>query len=309
MGETEKIIGHKQATQFLTALERAGLDPELASKATDGMAGRIASEKMINILLFGNSAPIIPEPREHQVAREIMGENFFGFQEAFDIWRAYYPNMMRDEHNSLQEIPYERKTLEECAKTHVLVLHARESYNGVILTIENMLHIIIERIRRQGEGIPESPYDILSSIRGNDYEDLRSGWALVAKNISPVGTEVYSALTFENGSLRIDHQKIADPNHRLCWLPSVSIYFYILCTCYYARNMRLLENELTWTSTSSSSSYCSCSRMIGTFKDFIPTVKTAVKTADFDEQCSDARNAGFTLGVLPGRCSGRNLKV
>jgi len=282
-------IGHRQADQFVTALEKAGLSPELASKVTEGEKGRDLAEKMVNVAIFGESDPIIGEPMEHQMAREIMGDNFFGIPEIFKAWRAYPPKSDWEprEEDGLPErvaIEWERKTLEECRNTHILILCADESYDGTDLNIENMTRIFLKRNGLSAKKIRE----IMPAYEGiqNDVGELNFSWRLIDKNISP-----FNPLKDWDGAygrLKSDSDKY--------YIATLNTHFYIIYTCYLVRKMRLLENDEVCTRTGQhQNDEEGWLYRIGLFQNLLPAVKQT------SYKCP-------SLGVLLGKKTGKRLK-
>lgn len=76
-------------------------------------SGRITKQRL-QPFLRGNYQPTTSQKR----AREIMGKNFFGVEEAI---RHYGVEPTQAELSALAEIPFTETTLQECGNTHVLV--------------------------------------------------------------------------------------------------------------------------------------------------------------------------------------------
>jgi len=113
----ERTLSVHNEHELLLKLEKAGLSDELAQKV-------IASKD--NELV---------EPTSNQKsAREIMGKNFFGVEEAIKYFGV---NPSRRQLVLLSEVPFSEAVLEECKETHVLVaviplsiLEIREKVHG-----------------------------------------------------------------------------------------------------------------------------------------------------------------------------------
>lgn len=103
---------HKEH-EILLKLESAGLCDELAQKVIDSKDNTLA-QKVIRLIANGGFEPSTSQKR----AREIMGKNFFGVEEAITHFGV---NPSKQQSAYLAEVPFNESTLEACKNTHVLV--------------------------------------------------------------------------------------------------------------------------------------------------------------------------------------------
>jgi len=106
----EKQLG--QLATFIRVMRQAGLPIE------EALQGPIDDPDLRERLVrFWNASGYAPTTSQ-QRAREIMGKNFFGVEEAM---RDFCLNPSRRQLAVLSEIPYTEAMLEECKDSHVLV--------------------------------------------------------------------------------------------------------------------------------------------------------------------------------------------
>ncbi len=103
---------HKEH-EVLFKLETAGLNDELAQKVIDSKGNDLAA-KVVRLIQSSGYEPITSQRR----AREIMGKNCFGVEEAIKHFRI---NPTKQQLNRFAEIPFSEAVLQECKDTHVLV--------------------------------------------------------------------------------------------------------------------------------------------------------------------------------------------
>jgi hypothetical protein len=103
---------HKEH-EVLLKLESAGLNDDLAQKVIESKDNDLAA-KVVRLIVNGGFEPTTSQKR----AREIMGCNMFGIEEAIKHFGA---NPSRQQTSALSEIPFSEATLEECKNTHILV--------------------------------------------------------------------------------------------------------------------------------------------------------------------------------------------
>lgn len=101
--------GHR----VLLKLEVAGLTDELAQRVIDSKGNDLAA-KVVRLIQNGGFEPTTRQKR----AREIMGRNMFGVEEAI---KHFGVNPSKQQLAALSEAPFTEATLEECKSTHVLV--------------------------------------------------------------------------------------------------------------------------------------------------------------------------------------------
>ena len=103
---------HKEH-EVLLKLEAAGLDDDLAQKVIDSKDNDLAA-KVIRLIQNGGFEATTGQKR----AREIMGKNMFGVEEAI---RHFGVNPSKAQLAALAEIPFSEAVLTQCKDTHVLV--------------------------------------------------------------------------------------------------------------------------------------------------------------------------------------------
>ncbi len=103
---------HKEH-ELLLKLETAGLNEELAQRVIDSKGNDLAT-KVVRLIQNGGFEPTTSQKR----AREIMGRNFFGVEEAV---KHFGVNPTRQQLVALSEIPFSEAVLEQSKDTHVLV--------------------------------------------------------------------------------------------------------------------------------------------------------------------------------------------
>ncbi len=103
---------HKEH-EVLLKLEAAGLCDELAQKVVDSKDNDLA-KKVVRLIQNGGFEPSTSQKH----AREIMGKNIFGVEEAIRHFRV---NPTKQQLAYLAEVPFTESVLEACKDTHVLV--------------------------------------------------------------------------------------------------------------------------------------------------------------------------------------------
>ncbi len=103
---------HKEH-EVLLKLEAAGLTDELAQKIIDSKGNDLAA-KVVKLIQNGGFEATTSQKR----AREIMGRNMFGIEEAIGHFGV---NPSRQQLAVLADVPFTEATLEACKDTHVLV--------------------------------------------------------------------------------------------------------------------------------------------------------------------------------------------
>ena len=103
---------HKEH-EVLLKLEAAGLCDELAQKVVDSKDNDLA-KKVVRLIQNGGFEPSTSQKR----AREIMGKNIFGVEEAIAHFGV---NPSKQQTAYLAEVPFAESALEACKNTHLLV--------------------------------------------------------------------------------------------------------------------------------------------------------------------------------------------
>jgi hypothetical protein len=116
-----KLISHStlsvhQQHEFLLKLEDAGLDGKLAQRVISSKDNRLA-ERIVRMVEAAGLEEFEPTSSQKN-AREIMGKNFFGIEEAIKHFRV---NPSRLQLAALSDIPFSETVLEELKNTHILV--------------------------------------------------------------------------------------------------------------------------------------------------------------------------------------------
>jgi len=112
VSQNRTISVHKEH-ELLLKLETAGLTDELAQRVIDSKGNELAT-KVVKFIQNGGFEPTTSQKR----AREIMGRNFFGVEEAI---KHFGVNPTRQQRAVLSEIPFSEVVLEELKDTHILV--------------------------------------------------------------------------------------------------------------------------------------------------------------------------------------------
>lgn len=107
-----RTLSVHQEHEVLLKLETAGLTDELAQRVIDSKGNDLAM-KVVRLISNGGFEATTSQKR----AREIMGRNYFGIEEAI---RHFGVNPSRQQLAALSEVPFTEATLEECKNTHVL---------------------------------------------------------------------------------------------------------------------------------------------------------------------------------------------
>jgi hypothetical protein len=113
----ETIVSHTlsvhQEHEVLLKLEAAGLTDDLAQRVIDSKGNDLAT-KVVRLIQNGGFEATTSQKR----AREIMGRNMFGIEEAI---KRFGVNPSRRETATLADVPFTEATLKTCKETHVLV--------------------------------------------------------------------------------------------------------------------------------------------------------------------------------------------
>lgn len=113
----ETMVSHEvsrgQGNEFLNKLEAVGLTGALAQKVIDSKDNELGI-KVVRLIENGGFEPSTSQTR----AREIMGRNFFGVEEAI---KHFGVNPSRQQLALLAEVPYSEEALAASKDTHVLV--------------------------------------------------------------------------------------------------------------------------------------------------------------------------------------------
>jgi len=99
--------------ELLLKLEKAGITQDLATRVITSKDNDLAA-KIIHLIQNGGFDPSTSQKR----AREIMGKNFFGIEEAI---KHFGVNASKQQTAALSEVPFTEADLEECKNTHVLI--------------------------------------------------------------------------------------------------------------------------------------------------------------------------------------------
>ncbi len=103
---------HKEH-EVLLKFETAGLTDELAQKVIDSKGNDLAA-KVVRLIQNGGFEATTSQKR----AREIMGKNYFGIEEAI---KHFGVNPSKQQLAALSEVPFTEATFKECKNTHILI--------------------------------------------------------------------------------------------------------------------------------------------------------------------------------------------
>lgn len=109
----DRTISVHTKHEFLLKLEKAGLGEELAQKVVGSKDNDLAT-KVVRFITNGGFEPSTSQKR----AREIMGRNFFGVEEAI---KHFGVNPTKSQLALLAEIPFSEDILTTCKDSHILV--------------------------------------------------------------------------------------------------------------------------------------------------------------------------------------------
>lgn len=113
VSQDERTLSVHQEHEFLKKLETAGLNGELAQKVVDSKGNELAL-KVIRLIVNGGFEPSTSQ----KLAREIMGRNMFGVEEAI---RFFGVNSSKQQLAYLAEVPWNEEVLRSVKDTHLLV--------------------------------------------------------------------------------------------------------------------------------------------------------------------------------------------
>ncbi len=108
-----RTLSVHQEHEFLRKLETAGLTRSLAQRVIESPSNELATKVVKFIQNGGFESPI-----SQRRAREIMGENMFGVEEAI---RHFKVNLTSQQILALAEVPFSEYVLQKTKDTHVLV--------------------------------------------------------------------------------------------------------------------------------------------------------------------------------------------
>ena len=195
---------HKEH-EVLLKLEAAGLCDELAQKVVDSKDNDLA-KKVVRLIQNGGFEPSTSQKR----AREIMGKNIFGVEEAIAHFGV---NPSKQQTAYLAEVPFAESVLEACKNTHVLVAVFPLS----LLDIRGAC-------KDQGLFYNQDWYNKQSFAK----EKGEVGWQLIRK--TPVSDSTSKTWDEQNKLLGKDDE-----------VPSVRAVVYTMVGHYKAQNERLFE--------------------------------------------------------------------
>ena len=109
----ERTISVHTEHELLLKLEKAGLTGELSQKVVDSKDNDLA-KKVVRLIQNGGFEPSTSQ----KLAREIMGTNFFGIEEAI---KHFGVNPSKQQLAYLAEVPFSEEVLNASKDTHILV--------------------------------------------------------------------------------------------------------------------------------------------------------------------------------------------
>ena len=111
--EEERTLSVHKEHEFLSKMEAAGLNNELAQRVVQSKNNRLA-KKVVRFIKSGGVEPSTSQKH----TREIMGKNFFGVEEAI---KHFGINPTNRQLAMLSEIPFSESVLQELKNSHILV--------------------------------------------------------------------------------------------------------------------------------------------------------------------------------------------
>ena len=204
---------HKEH-EMLLKLEAAGLDDELAQRVIDSKGNDLAT-KVVHLIENGGFEPSTSQKR----AREIMGQNFFGIEEAI---KHFGVNPSRMQTAILSEVPFTEEVLSVSKDTHVLVAVFPMSILDIRGKIERKLFYSHE----------DAWYN--KQMFAKDRGEI--DWRLVRK--TPVENSISKSWN--------EQQALLDKNEEM---PSAQVIVYTVIGYYLATGERLFENVYVRTSS------------------------------------------------------------
>jgi hypothetical protein len=204
---------HKEH-EVLLKLETAGLNNELAQRVIDSKGNDLAM-KVVGLIQNSGFKPTTIQNR----AREIMGKNFFGIEEAI---KRFGLNPTRQQLAALSEIPFSEGALEQSKDTHVLVAVFPLSILEIRGKVEQKLFYSHESAWYNEESFAKE--------RG------KAGWQLVRK--TPADNSFSKNWQEQQALLGKDEEA-----------PSAQVMVYTIIGHYLATGERLFENIYVRTSS------------------------------------------------------------
>jgi len=197
-------------------MEKAGLTDELAQRVIDSRGNDLAV-KVVKLIQNGGFEPTTSQKH----AREIMGHNFFGVEEAI---KHFGVNPTRQQLASLSEIPFSEEALKQLKDTYVLVAVFPLS----ILEIRG-------RVQDRGLFYNQDWYNNQSFAREHD----ETTWQLVRK--TPVDNSFLKNWQEQQALIAKDDE-----------VPSAQVMVYTIIGHYLATGERLFESIYVRTSSMAS---------------------------------------------------------
>ena len=206
VSQTDRTISVHNEHELLLKMEKAGLNDELAQKVIDSKGNDLAA-KVVRLIENGGFEPSSSEKR----AREIMGRNFFGIEEAI---KRFGVNPSQAQTAALSEVPFTEEVLESCKDTHILVAVFPVSILAVRAKVERKLFY-----SHEGSWYNKEPF-------AKDRGEI--GWRLVRKTPVPDST----SKTWD------EQQALLDKSEET---PSAQVMVYTIIGHYLATGERLFE--------------------------------------------------------------------
>jgi hypothetical protein len=127
----ERTLSVHKEHELLLKLEIAGLNDELTQRVIDSKGNDLAT-KIIRLIQNGGFEPTTSQKR----AREIMGKNFFGVEEAI---KHLGISPSQEQAALLSEIPFSEAVLQETKDSHILVAVFPPSIKEIRSRVERKL--------------------------------------------------------------------------------------------------------------------------------------------------------------------------
>lgn len=160
----QRKLSVHQEHEVLIKLETAGLTPEIAQRII-GSKGNVVAEEMLYVALNGIYEPT----RSQKAAKEIMGKNFFGIEDAIEHFKI---RPSRTQLAMLADVPFSEATLKACKNTHVLVARFTMS----------ILEMFGNKLLRHLFGLDDQEKEPWFKKHGFSWSEGHVSWYLVSKN-------------------------------------------------------------------------------------------------------------------------------
>lgn len=175
-------LSFSQGAEFIRALERAGLTPVLAQRVIQSRNNLLA-DRLVRAIRYRETVRTTVD-----MARAIMGTNFFGLEDAV---KHFAVRPTKEEIAVLDIVPFSERVLEACKDSHMLAAVFPLSINDMRRVVKSGLCVPDRHMANQG----------LMRKHG------AGGWRLVRK--TPALGSVGKPLIHQIYGLASDHERMA----------------------------------------------------------------------------------------------------